>query len=210
MCLYATPRQGLDPVVIENRLHAADSSSSSLSRESQSLTSRESKSRRPMTDFFGGNMGTCESLARSVGTAALSYGYEVQVRPLDDATSNLPKDQPILLITSSHEGQPPDNACKLVGWIEKVGGSPLSGISYAVFGCGNRTLTLKTSSLLLMLISLCKVTGKILISELLRSVTRAWKRAEPGEVLIVERLMPPTTRYLTTSRTGKKRNLGQV
>lgn len=210
MTLYATPRQGLNPIVIENRLHADDSSSSSLLRDSESLTSRESKSHRPMTVFFGGNMGTCESLAQTVGTQAASYGYKVQVRPLDDATSNMPKDQPVLLITSSYEGQPPDNASNFVGWIEKIAGKPLSGVSYAVFGCGNRTLTLQTSSLLLILILLCKVTGKIHTSEFLRLVTWAWKRAEPEDSSIVDRLMPPTTRYLTTSRSGKKRNFGRV
>lgn len=163
-----------------------------------------------MTVFFRGIMGICENLAQTVGTAASNYGYKVRVRPLDDATNNLPKDQPVLLITSSYEGQPPDNACKFLGWTEKVEGKPLSGVSYAVFGCGNRTLTLQTRNLLLMLILLCKVTGKIHISELLKSLTWAWKMAEPEDSSIVERLMPPTTRYLTTSRSGRKRNFGQV
>ena len=117
-----------------------------------------------MTVFFGDNMGTCESLAQTVGTAASKYGYKLQVRPLDDARDNLPKDQPVLLITSNYKGQPPDNACKFIRWIEKVEGKPLSGVSYAVFGCGNRTLTLQTSNLLLLL-SCCLSSLERYISE---------------------------------------------
>lgn len=151
MYLHARPRKGLGPIAIEKRLHAADSSLPTSSHDLEPLASREDKSHRPMTVFFGGNMGTCESLAQTVGNAASSHGYKVQVRPLDDATNNAPKDQPVLLITSSYEGQPPDNACKFIEWIEKAEGKPLSGVSYAVFGCGNSTLALRSICLLLML-----------------------------------------------------------
>ena len=96
----------------------------------------------------GGNVGTCGSLAQTVVIAASSYGYGVHVQPLDDATKNIPKDQRILLIVFSHEGQPPDNACRFIERIEKAEEKPLSGVSYAIFGCGNRTLALRTISLL--------------------------------------------------------------
>ena len=137
MFLHATPRQGLDPISIEKRLHA-DDSAKSASHDAQGLTTREDKSNKPMSVFFGGNMGTCESLAQTVGNAASSHGYRVSIRQLDDAVDNVPSDQPVLIITSSYEGQPPDNACKFIEWIGKVDGKPLSGVSYAVFGCGNR------------------------------------------------------------------------
>ena len=51
-------------------------------------------------------------------------------------------------IISSYEGQPPDNACNFIEWIEKVKETPLSGAFYAVFGCGNRRLTPQTNGLL--------------------------------------------------------------
>ena len=142
MFLHAMPRRGVNPIAIEKRLHAADSSPSISSGDSEPLTARECKSHRPMAVFFGGNMGTCESLAQTVGNVASSHGYKVQIRPLDDATNSLPKDQPVLLITSTYEGQPPDNACKFIEWIEKTKDKPLSGVSFAVFGCGNRKLAL--------------------------------------------------------------------
>ena len=151
MYIHATPRKGLDPITIEKRLHAAGSSLSMSSNDLEPLTSREETSHRPMTVFFGGNMGTCECLAQTVGSAASNHGFKVQVRPLDDATNNVPKDQPVLIITSSYEGQPPDNACKFIEWIEKAKGKPLSDVFYAVFGCGNRTLALCFNCLLLML-----------------------------------------------------------
>lgn len=74
MFLHAKPRKGLDPIAIEKRLHAADSSLPMSSHDSEPLTSREDKAHRPMTVFFGGNMGTCESLAQTVGNAASSHG----------------------------------------------------------------------------------------------------------------------------------------
>lgn len=154
-------------------------------------------------------MGTWKRLAQTVGNAASSHGYKVQARPLGDGMSNVPEDQSVLFITSSREGRPPDSAYKLTEWMEKVEEKPLSGVSCAVFGCGNRTLALRNISLLLVLTFLCKVTGKIRFSEFLMSVMRAWEKQEPEDSPIV-RLMPPTTRYLTTLRGGKMRNIGQV
>jgi cytochrome P450/NADPH-cytochrome P450 reductase len=60
------------------------------------------------------------------------------VEPLDSAVDKVPKDQPVVLISSSYEGQPPDNAAHFVQWLESLGDKKLEGVKYAVFGCGNR------------------------------------------------------------------------
>ncbi|PNS14900.1 hypothetical protein CAC42_2129 [Sphaceloma murrayae] len=87
--------------------------------------------------FYGSNMGTCESLASSLASAASSHGFNSKVDILDKATNSLPKDQPTVIITASYEGQPPDNAGRFVGWLEEEKTS-VTGTKYAVFGCGNR------------------------------------------------------------------------
>lgn len=55
---------------------------------------------------------------------------------------NLPRDRPVLIITSSYEGQPPDNAKSFVAWLETRAAAGddglLKGVSYAVFGAGNK------------------------------------------------------------------------
>ncbi|KAG8528476.1 uncharacterized protein KY384_007394 [Bacidia gigantensis] len=62
--------------------------------------------------------------------------YKAEVKSLDEA---MPKDRPVLIIiTSSYEGEPPDNGGHFVRWVHKIGDKTLEGVQYAVFGYGNR------------------------------------------------------------------------
>lgn len=90
MFLHATPRLGLDLIAIEKKLLADTTSSETTgTHDAKGLTSRKDKSHKPMAMFFGGNMGTCESLNQTVSNAASSHGYKAQVSPLNDATKKL-------------------------------------------------------------------------------------------------------------------------
>ncbi|KAK0729220.1 cytochrome P450 [Apiosordaria backusii] len=100
---------------------------------------------KPFSVFYGGNSGTCKSFAEDVETNAANHGLSVpnKVQSLDDAVENLPKDHPLVVVTSSYEGLPPDNARNFVAWLETraadpSNGSLLKGVSYAVFGAGNK------------------------------------------------------------------------
>ena len=92
----------------------------------------------PMSILYGSNAGTCEALAASLAGTASSHGYSPKVIPLDNATGTLPKDQPVIVITSSYEGEPPDNAAHFVEWLKSLQKNDLQGVRYAVFGCGHR------------------------------------------------------------------------
>jgi cytochrome P450/NADPH-cytochrome P450 reductase len=95
---------------------------------------------KPVSVFFGGNTGTCESLAQSLAKSASDFNFQVDIQNLDTATRNLPTDRPCVIIAASYEGKPPGNAKKFVAWIEQllVEGVKLPmGIQYAVFGVGN-------------------------------------------------------------------------
>ena len=92
-----------------------------------------------MSIFYGSNTGTCESMANSLASAAASHGYNASVDILDKAVETKPKDGPVVVITASYEGEPPDNAVHFVNWMKNLKGNQLSGVKYAVFGCGNRT-----------------------------------------------------------------------
>lgn len=57
---------------------------------------------------------------------------------MDDRTGDLPAGTPVIVVTASYEGQPPDNARRFLAWIEAKPADALAGRRYAVFGCGNR------------------------------------------------------------------------
>lgn len=143
--MHASLRDGIDPIHLERMLHV-DISKDRLSPNDQTLTkvlSHSSKPKKPMSVFYGSNSGTCEALARSLAREASGRGYDAQVEPLDAAVDKIPKNQPVILISSSYEGQPPDNASHFVEWLENLKGSnSLKDVKYAVYGCGNRKLLL--------------------------------------------------------------------
>lgn len=96
--------------------------------------------RKPVSVFWGGNTGSSESLAQELQRIAPEYGLDVEIHELDALTDRLPVDRPCVIITSSYEGRPPDNAKKFVSWAEKLaskGGKLPKGTKFAVFGVGN-------------------------------------------------------------------------
>ncbi|KAH6896729.1 fatty acid hydroxylase [Thelonectria olida] len=94
---------------------------------------------KPMAILFGGESGTCETMAQTLARAAPARGYHASVESLDSTTGDMPKDRPVVLISSSYNGQPPCNAAQFVLWLEGLkGGNVLNGTKFAVYGCGNR------------------------------------------------------------------------
>jgi cytochrome P450/NADPH-cytochrome P450 reductase len=93
----------------------------------------------PLSIFYGSNQGTCKNFAESLQAAAASHGYTATVGTLDSATEHVPTDKPVVFITPSYEGQPPDNGRKFVTWLESIQDKQdsLRGVKYAIFGCGN-------------------------------------------------------------------------
>ncbi|KAL3421663.1 bifunctional P-450/NADPH-P450 reductase [Phlyctema vagabunda] len=136
--MYATLRDHVDPINLEKILHNdAAVAHSDKKRASLALLS-DGKPKKPMTILYGSNAGTCEALAQTLARVASGHGFQADVEPLDTAVDKVPKDQPVILITASYEGQPPDNAAHFSQWLENLeGGNRLEGVKYAVFGCGN-------------------------------------------------------------------------
>jgi len=98
----------------------------------------------PLLVLYGSNMGTCEELAGQVAGQATSAGFKVKVAKLDSvvrgaaaAADVLPKSGAVLIISSTYNGTPPDNAAAFAKWLEEQQEGSLSGVSYAVFGVGN-------------------------------------------------------------------------
>ena len=98
----------------------------------------EGREKSKLVVAYGSNAGTCKAFAEDLQTNAPEFGFEASVVTLDQTTESIPKGIPFVIITSSYEGKPPDNAKKFVSWLEASNsGSALDGVQYALFGVGN-------------------------------------------------------------------------
>lgn len=91
----------------------------------------------PLLVLFGSNLGAAEQLAGNLARQATARGFRVSVASLDDHVDDLPGDGAVIVVSSSYNGTPPDNARRFCAWLSE---SPkgLSDVRYAVFGCGSR------------------------------------------------------------------------
>ncbi|WP_342659219.1 cytochrome P450 (plasmid) [Sphingomonas sp. NY01] len=92
----------------------------------------------PLLVLYGSNTGASEAFAQRIGADAGAQGYSATVAAMDDYASGFPDNVPLIVVTASYEGRPPDNAARFVAWAEGVDEGALIGCRYAVFGCGNR------------------------------------------------------------------------
>lgn len=148
--IRAILRGGLTPTQLERRLGGAEPSHApngvngvngvnGLDRTRNQAQGTKIPKGKPMSVFFGSNSGTCEAMAHRLAADAPGHGfYAKNVNALDAAKENIPKDHPVVFITASYEGQPPDNASHFVKWIERVKDEELlKGVCYATFGVGH-------------------------------------------------------------------------
>jgi cytochrome P450/NADPH-cytochrome P450 reductase len=91
----------------------------------------------PLLVLFGSNLGAAEELATRIARDATDRGYTARTAGLDDAVGELPTEGAVVVVTSSYNGQPPDNAGKFCTWVNEATSSA-AGVRYTVFGCGNR------------------------------------------------------------------------
>ena len=92
----------------------------------------------PLLVLYGSNTGSCESFAQKIVSDSKNNGFLATLGSMDEYANNLPKDGAVIIITSSYEGHPPDNAKYFVSWIDNLKSDSLKDVKYAVFGCGNR------------------------------------------------------------------------
>ncbi|KAH8426866.1 bifunctional cytochrome P450/NADPH--P450 reductase [Aspergillus melleus] len=137
--MKATLRHGMDATKLGAFLNSGEASSedsdaSSKDRKKKATPAGDAK---PMHVFFGSNTGTCEAFARRLADDAAGYGFAAEVKSLDSAMQNVPKNDPVVFISASYEGQPPDNAAHFFEWLSNLKENELEGTNYAVFGCGH-------------------------------------------------------------------------
>lgn len=78
----------------------------------------------PLVVLYGSNTGTCEELAGVVATRATAAGFKTTVASLDAAVARsasngfvMPDVGGTLIITSTYNGTPPDNAAAFAKWL---------------------------------------------------------------------------------------------
>lgn len=133
-------RKGIDPTALLQRLFQGPSHPSlrnnSVDDKSKATISEDVQS--AIQILFGSNSGTCQSLAQRLASSiSTKLDIPSTVRELDSGVDNLSTKQPVIIITSSYEGQPPENAARFVTWLESSQPKDLTGVKYAVFGCGH-------------------------------------------------------------------------
>ncbi|TLS38663.1 bifunctional cytochrome P450/NADPH--P450 reductase [Pseudalkalibacillus caeni] len=92
---------------------------------------------RPLLVLYGSDTGTAEGVARELADTATMLGIRTEITSLNDGIGNLPKEGAVLIVTSSYNGNPPNNAGQFVQWLEESAPGELAGVKYAVFGCGD-------------------------------------------------------------------------
>lgn len=129
-------REGVTISTVEKRLFSGDQAEEV--EASQQVQKLDDGKEPDLMVLFGSNTGSCQSLAQKLATRiSSSTGKNVAVRELDAVAGSV-RDCPIIVVTATYEGQPPDNAGRFVAWLEGLNGGELSGLKYAVFGLGNK------------------------------------------------------------------------
>jgi cytochrome P450 / NADPH-cytochrome P450 reductase len=90
----------------------------------------------PLAVLFGSNLGTAEGIATRLAQEGTERGYDVTLGSLDDYVNQLPA-KAAVIVCSSYNGLPPDNAIKFHHWVDETGAEAFKDVSYTVFGCGN-------------------------------------------------------------------------
>ncbi len=87
--------------------------------------------------FHGSNLGTCRALARQFADDATALGCTATVAPLDDAVGGFPEAEAIMIVASSYNGQPTDDARAFLTWLLDATTTLNPSPDVAVLGVGD-------------------------------------------------------------------------
>ena len=89
----------------------------------------------PLSVLYGSNLGTAEAIATRLAQEGTERGFAVALGSLDDHVNDLPRGA-VLVVCSSYNGTPPDNAANFCRWLGEADPNA-EGVAYSVFGCGS-------------------------------------------------------------------------
>ncbi|WP_099023562.1 bifunctional cytochrome P450/NADPH--P450 reductase [Mycolicibacterium palauense] len=91
--------------------------------------------------LHGSNLGTCRALAAQLAEEATDKGCRASVAPLDDAAGGLPEADVTLIVASSYNGQPTDDARAFLTWLSGPEAAVQGAPYFAVLGVGDHNWT---------------------------------------------------------------------
>lgn len=91
--------------------------------------------------LHGSNLGTCRALANQLAEEAADGGCTTSVAPLDSATGGLPDTDVTVIIASSYNGQPTDDAKEFLAWLNGPDAVLKGSPTFAVLGVGDHNWT---------------------------------------------------------------------
>ena len=144
--IRVTPRHGMTATAVDDFIHSGKMAAPKTNGHTNGTTNGHAAetngtAKKPMTVLYGSNTGTCQALAQRAASDAASRGFSAEVKEMDAGVDALGKIGPVIVFTSSYEGEPPDNAVKFMEWLASRQASALNGVEFAVFGCGHRDWT---------------------------------------------------------------------
>ena len=125
------------PFTAEQRAWLNDFLSKALAQGNQTTASRGPSV--PVTVMYGSQTGTAEGLAKKLVKTLKKGNFETEIH--DMATydrARLANEKNLLIITSTYgDGEPPDTATDLHGWLMSDSAPRLDGVSYSVLALGD-------------------------------------------------------------------------
>ena len=93
----------------------------------------------PGTVIYGSQTGTAEGLAKKLVKTLKKGNFEPEMHDMASYDrGRLPKEKNLLIITSTYgDGEPPDSAADLHGWLMSGSAPRLEGVSYSVLALGD-------------------------------------------------------------------------
>lgn len=115
--------------------------------ENMGMTSSPTLTGIELVILFGSNMGTSEDFAERLKMKAIQLGMKCEsILSLDDFLTTFQQDESFItenklfvIITSTYNGNPPDNAVEFADFISSSSTNDIifQSMKYCVFGCGN-------------------------------------------------------------------------
>jgi cytochrome P450 / NADPH-cytochrome P450 reductase len=87
--------------------------------------------------LYGSNLGTCRALARQFADDATALGCAATVATLDDAAGGFPDAEAVMIIASSYNGQPTDDARAFLTWLLDANTTLSPTPNVAILGVGD-------------------------------------------------------------------------
>lgn len=139
--MRASLREGITPTILLQRLSGDRTTDGQHKDGVPKAVDSAATGDYAISILYGSNTGTCQALAQRLAGQCAQRGLVADVKTLDAAMGQVPKDKPTIIITASYEGLPTDDAARFVAWLESLKqegeDKRFDGVKYAVFGCGH-------------------------------------------------------------------------